>query len=58
MKQGQYVRLHTDNEWDGLYGIICEATDEYILVFCVTMPAYRYYIQRGDEARIIEIVYS
>ena len=56
MEKGQYVRLHTDDEWNGLYGIIYEATDEYILVFCVIMPAFLYYVQRGDEARVLEIV--
>jgi hypothetical protein len=57
MVKGQYVRLHTDDEWDGLYGIICEAADGHVLVFCVAMPLYKYYVRLcGDEARVLEIV--
>jgi hypothetical protein len=56
-KEGLYVRLHTGDEWNGLYGIISEISDEIIAVFCVTMPLYRYFVWRdGNEAQILEYV--
>jgi len=57
MQKGQYVRLHTDDDWNGLYGIISDTTDVAIAVFCVGMPSHRYYIWRdGNEARTLELL--
>jgi hypothetical protein len=56
VKLGQYVRLRTDDEWNGLYGIICGITEDIIAVFCVAMPMYLYYARRCDEDSILEPV--
>jgi hypothetical protein len=57
VQKGQYVRLHTNDDWNGLYGIIDYATDEIIAVFCVAMPFLNYYVRRdGSEAQVLEFI--
>ena len=54
---GQYVKLHTDDEWNDLYGIILDICEEekIIVVFCVTMPCYKYYVPMDAADNILEL---
>jgi len=57
LQKDQYVRLHTNDEWHGLYGIINDITDECITVFCVKYPLYMYFVWRnGNESQILEFI--
>jgi hypothetical protein len=57
LEKGSCVRLRTNDEWNGLYGIIDEISDEIVAVFCVPMPCYRYFVRRdGSETQILELV--
>jgi len=56
-QKGFFVRLHTDDEWNGQYGMICDVSAGVIAVFCVAMPLYKYYVRRdGSETQILEPV--
>lgn len=45
---GQYVLLHTNDEWNGLYGIIEKITESTLTVFCINLPWWRYYLNLDD----------
>ncbi|MCL2152627.1 MAG: hypothetical protein FWH57_06680 [Oscillospiraceae bacterium] len=53
---GAHVKLHTDDTWDNLHGIIDDLMGDIIAVFCVTKPMYRYYVSFNDAGRILELL--
>jgi len=53
---GTYVKLHTNDTWDDLHGIIDNYHGDVIAVFCITMPLYRYYVNKNDANRVLELV--
>ena len=53
---GDQVRLHTHDSWNDLYGIIENVLGELIVVFCVTMPMYRYYVWRNEANIVLELM--
>jgi hypothetical protein len=55
---GTHVKLHTDDTWNDLHGIIDDLMGDVIAVFCVTKPMYRYYVSFNDAGRILELLGS
>ena len=53
---GTYVKLHTNDTWNDLHGIVDDLLDDTIAVFCITMPLYRYFVSSRDAVRILELV--
>ena len=53
---GTYVKLHTNDTWNDLHGIVDDLLDDTIAVFCITMPLYRYYVNSGDAVKALELV--
>ena len=58
IKIKQYVRLNTGDDWDGLYGIILETTDDYIIIFCMNNPTRNYIVKYEDAEEILEILHD
>ena len=55
-KVGQFVRLHTSDNWNELYGIIDEICGDIIAVYCITMPSWRYHVQMENAGNVIELL--
>lgn len=56
IQAGDCVRLHTGDEWDGLYGIVEDVwRGELFAVFCVTMAAFGYYVADISQLEKFEI---
>jgi len=53
---GTYVKLHTNDTWNDLHGIVDDLLGDFIAVFCITMPMYRYYVSYHDASNILELV--
>jgi len=53
---GKSVRLITDDSWDGLTGVIDDLIGDFLAVFCVTKPSYRYFVAIEDADRILELI--
>ena len=53
---GTCVKLHTNDAWNDLHGIIDGLMGDFIAVFCVTKPMYRYYVNYCDAGRVLELV--
>ena len=53
---GTHIKLHTNDAWNNLHGIVDDLLGDIIAVFCVTMPQYRYYVSCNDAGNILELV--
>ena len=53
---GTHVKLHTNDTWNDMHGIIHDLNPEAIEVFCVTKPLYRYFVSYNDAGRVLELV--
>ena len=53
---GQYVRLHTNDEWHGLYGIVCEIRNDEIIIFCMNKPCYNYVVKLEYIDDVLEVL--
>ena len=53
---GQQIRLRTSDDWNDLGGTVESIVNDTIVVFCVTMPLYRYYVGLCDADRVLEII--
>ena len=53
---GTYIRLHTDDLWNGMFGIIDDLVGDTIVVHCTRMPLHRYYVNVYDAGSILELV--
>jgi len=53
---GTYVKLHTNDTWNDLHGIVDDLLGDVIAVFCITMPLYRYYVNSNDAYRVLELI--
>jgi len=56
-EKGSYVILHTNDAWDEMHGIVDDLLGDFIVVFCVTNPASRYYVNVNEAARKLEPVF-
>jgi len=54
--KGTHVRLHTQDSWDRLVGIVDEIHGDTIVVFCTMLPIFRYFVNISDADKILEIV--
>lgn len=52
---GQIVKLKTNDEWNGLYGIIDKIENDFAHIFCVNKPCWIYYIdlQKTEDLKKI-----
>ena len=53
---GTYIKLHTDDIWNGLVGIIDDLVGDTIVVYCTLMPLHRYYVNIYDAGSILEVI--
>ena len=53
---GQCIRLRTNDEWNGLYGIVYEIVDDLIIIFCINKPGYKYFVRYKDANNVLEIL--
>jgi len=53
---GARVKLHTDDAWNELYGIIDEFIGDTIAVYCITKPLYRYYVGIDEIGNVLELL--
>ena len=53
---GQLIRLHTDDEWDGLYGMVFKIGGDEIIIFCMAKPYYNYIVKRENIRDVLEIL--
>jgi len=53
---GTYVKLHTNDTWNDLHGIVDDLLGDVIAVFCIKMPMYRYYVRFDDAGRVLELL--
>ena len=53
---GTHIKLHTNDSWNNLHGIIDDLIGDNIAVFCVAMPQYRYFVRPHDAGRILELI--
>ena len=54
--KGTYIKLHTNDAWNNLHGIIDDLIGDTIAVFCVSMPQHRYFVYHNDAGRILELI--
>ena len=54
--KGAYVRLHTNDDWNDLHGIVDDLLGDFFAVFCVTKPLFRYYISTSEVAGKLELI--
>lgn len=50
------VKLHTNNEWNGLYGVVDNIKNDIAYIFCTKHPDYAYRIIKGYNENEIEII--
>ena len=55
---GDYVLLHTDDDWNGHYGMIDKIDNNIIEVFYILLPGHRYLINPEFANRILETIES
>jgi len=53
---GTHIKLHTNDAWNNMHGIVDDMLGDIIAVFCVTMPLYRYFVSASDAGRILELL--
>jgi len=53
---GACVKLHTNDDWNNLYGIIDDCIRDTIAVCCISMPTSRYYVDINEAGDILELV--
>ena len=53
---GTCVKLHTNDDWNDLYGIIDDFVRDTIAVYCISMPSSRYYVDISEAGNILELV--
>jgi len=54
IKEGNVVKLQTDNEWNNLFGIVEKIENDIAYIFCSVHPGYYYEIHRDwNENEII-----
>jgi len=53
---GTRVKLHTEDDWDELYGIIDDLIGDTIAVYCRAMPSYRYFVSLNEAGKRLEPV--
>lgn len=56
LKPFVYVKLHTNNEWNDLFGIVDKVTNNIAFIFCIKFPYYTYRIIKGYNENEIEII--
>jgi len=53
---GQQIRLRTSDAWNDLGGTIESIFDGTLVIFCVTMPMYRYYVGINEADKVLEAI--
>ena len=53
---GTHIKLHTDDTWNNLHGIVDDLVGDIIAVFCVAMPQHRYFVCNDDAGKILELI--
>jgi len=53
---GSFWMLRTNDEWNGLVGIIEESTDGLITLWCTVKPGLKYYVKPADAEQILKKV--
>ena len=53
---GTQIKLHTDDAWNNLHGIIDDKVGDVLAVFCVAMPLHRYFVYVNDVGRVLELI--
>jgi hypothetical protein len=53
-KIGQHIKLHTNDEWNKLVGVIDTIWGDTIAIFSVLMPCYRYFVTFDNADKILE----
>jgi len=53
---GTHIKLHTNDTWNNLHGIVDDKIGDIIAVFCVAMPQHRYFVCPNDAGEILELV--
>jgi len=53
---GTRVKLHTNDAWNNLYGIVDEFVGDNIVVYCINMPSYRYFVGMDEAGKILELL--
>jgi len=53
---GTHVKLHTQDTWNDMYGIVDDHIGNVIAVSCIALPLYRYYVSFDDAGNILELV--
>ena len=53
---GQHVKMHTNDEWNGLVGTVENLVGNTITVRCNTLSAYPCYIDTNDACRVLKSV--
>jgi len=55
-EKGTFIKLHTNDSWDNLVGIVDEILGDTIVVFCTLMPMARYFVNIYDADTVLERV--
>ena len=53
---GTHIKLHTNDAWNNLHGIVDDQLGDTLAVFCITMPLYRYYVSYRDAGSVLELI--
>lgn len=56
LKPFTMVKLHTNNEWNELYGLVDKIFNNAAYIFCLQFPCYKYEIKKGYNENEFEII--
>jgi len=60
MKVGDYVKIHSSDEWDGLvgiiHGVVPKGQSYRLAIVCTLKPMLIYYVDENDIERKLTVV--